>query len=530
MGWIDDAWEWVGESWEDLPDTQKAASGCSCCCCGFLFIWLWVIVGSIHTIGKDEQLVVEYLNGKQAYNGPLRKLTNPFRDATRRSALILGPTEFARIRNDLTGSYRVVEGEAFEFLDAYESTEYKAEKIVLLADEYIRLVDRLTGVERIVRGDGVVIPGVWEDYDEGVQSAVFIDKDQAPIILNKADGTRRLQTTTGPYFPEPYEHILEVRQLIRVMPHESMVVRNGAGRFVTYSGKGTDGTGTGLSFFLGPFDELVELTFSTFSQPEDGEEQVVGSETVSRFDLRARMMYFQFDVRTNDNVPLRVEGSIFWRLTDVSLTVVTTQDPAGDVMFKARNAVVDAVSKVDLETFMASFQSLIQAAFEEQVAGDFYSERGVQVDSLEITKYDVTDDTISETLNLLIEEATSRLNQIEALNSDIDVEKAVLTADIWLANAQTELIQTQATNERLVAAQEGEYEGVALAYSVRTFLEGLEGSLSSFDDRLAMYRLHKKLESQNQRTEAIGAGQATLFMRSTDLNMEFAKLPTHKEY
>mmetsp|Transcript_50453 Transcript_50453/g.99669 ORF Transcript_50453/g.99669 Transcript_50453/m.99669 type:complete len:210 (+) Transcript_50453:3-632(+) len=195
-----------------------------------------------------------------------------------------------------------------------------------------------------------------------------------------------------------------------------------------------------------------------------------------------------------------------------------TADPSGDVWYKARSTFISAVSKVDLETFMSGFNSIIQDAFEAQADDTFYSDRGIKVHSIEVTKYSPTDPDTAATLQEIIEETTNRINKLEAQRSANDVAAAKLAADIELEKKKLQLINTQATNERLVAAREGEAEGVEMAKSASTFINDLSSSLPDVDERLSLYKFHKKLENQNERTKHLASGRATLFMTADELN------------
>eukprot|EP00405_Crypthecodinium_cohnii_P048152 CAMPEP_0206572850 /NCGR_PEP_ID=MMETSP0325_2-20121206/28504_1 /ASSEMBLY_ACC=CAM_ASM_000347 /TAXON_ID=2866 /ORGANISM="Crypthecodinium cohnii, Strain Seligo" /LENGTH=512 /DNA_ID=CAMNT_0054077159 /DNA_START=40 /DNA_END=1578 /DNA_ORIENTATION=+ len=491
--------------------------------CGIItllgLIFVCMILGSIKTLGPEEQMVVYYLDGKDVVNGPSTKVYNPFRDIEKRNAVRIGELEYARIKDTLNGGVRMVEGHAKIFLGAYEVVDGIYEKIVLKKDQYIRLIDRLTGVERVVEGSDSITPGAWEESSDGVQSAYFINRDSAVLVLNKGDGTKRLETTAGVFFPDSYEVVEETRTLVRVLPYETMVVRDAYGRYQIMSGAGEDGSGSGNSFFLGPFEAIVEMEWSTFSEPADGEIQVISSETLTRIDMRARKVFYQYDVRTNDNVALRIEGTIFWQVVDVAALLEMTADPVGDVWYKARNALISAVSQVNFETFMSSFNTLITNAFLAQASDGFYSDRGIEVQSMEVTKYDCTDEETAATLQEIIEETTNRINRLQAQKSENDVKAAKLTADIELEINRTTLIQTQATNERLVATHEGEATGIQLAMAATTFIDSLNDTLPDLDQRLELYKLHKSLENQNARTKHLSSAKATLFLTPDDMNL-----------
>merc|ERR1712216_705631 len=83
---------------------------------------------------------------------------------------------------------------------------------------------------------------------------------------------------------------------------------------------------------------------------------------VTKIDLRAQYAFFEYTVRTSDNVELVLEGTIFWQVTDVPQMIHTTGDPKGDVWYHARSALIQAVARATLEGFMAKFSEIVSAA------------------------------------------------------------------------------------------------------------------------------------------------------------------------
>merc|ERR1719230_1386640 len=96
---------------------------------------------------------------------------------------------------------------------------------------------------------------------------------------------------------------------------------------------------------------------------------------VRRIDGRSRKAFYQYEVRTNDNVNLRLQGTIFWRGVDVPKLLNVTADPAGDVWYRARSALISAVSRVPLSVFMTSFNNLVLEAFDGLRVDDFFTQR-----------------------------------------------------------------------------------------------------------------------------------------------------------
>merc|ERR550537_1589530 len=76
---------------------------------------------------------------------------------------------------------------------------------------------------------------------------------------------------------------------------------------------------------------------------------------VTKIDTRSQYAFFEYSVRTSDNVELILEGTIFWQVVDVATMIERTGDPKGDVWYHARSSLIQAVSAVTLEEFMKNF-------------------------------------------------------------------------------------------------------------------------------------------------------------------------------
>merc|ERR1719218_240854 len=110
---------------------------------------------------------------------------------------------------------------------------------------------------------------------------------------------------------------------------------------------------------------------------------------VQKIDMRPMYAFFEYTVRTSDNVELVLEGQIFWQVSNVAKMIERTGDPKGDVWYHARSALIQAVSAVTLEQFMASFNSIVSRAAATDSA--FYEQRGVRLHGLEVVRYECID-------------------------------------------------------------------------------------------------------------------------------------------
>lgn len=427
-----------------------------------------------------------------------------------REATLISQREFALVRNILEGMLRHVEGPELLQVGAYEELVHVRQKLVLEKDQYIRLLDQATGTERIVRGPTTLVPLPSEVYPEGVQRATFLDTDTAILVLNESSGQERIVTQHGVFFPKPDEEILETRELIRVLPHEAVAMRDDKGSITVYSGSDDSSKS---AFFLPPYAEVVVHEWSSFSEPPmDGVPHAARKVQFTKIDMRMRKMFFSYDVRTSDNVELRIDGTIFWRLTGVSLMMQKTSDPEGDVWHHARSALIQAVSQHTLTIFMSKFNNITMEAFNAQAADGFYSGRGVRLSSIEVTRFRTTDADTAEILELIIQESTNRVNLIQQQKGVNEVKNAELAAAIKLEKKTTEFIQTQAQNQRLEAKLEGEAAGTAVARAADSFIGGLNETVENVQSRVELYKLHEDLKGQNMDTKNFGTGKAELLL------------------
>merc|ERR1712193_133173 len=214
-----------------------------------------------------------------------------------------------------------------------------------------------------------------------------------------------------------------VRPLIIVEPHEAVAVRDDYGSFTFFIGNETEGKGT--SFFLPPHSKVVTMEWSSGSTAKE-------TRKVTKIDLRAQYMTFNYEVRTSDNVRLRLEGTVFWRVINVPKMIHATADPMGDVWHHTRSTLIQAVSQVTLEKFMEGFNTIVMNAFQSEAADSFYKDRGVAVQSMEVTRFECMDKKTAKVLEQIIQETTNRINRLQEQESENDVAAAKLTAEIKL--------------------------------------------------------------------------------------------------
>jgi regulator of protease activity HflC (stomatin/prohibitin superfamily) len=522
-----------------------------------ILILLITVLASIRELAPNEQLLVKDPAGYWVKNGPFRGVVINVYSKETREAVLLQPENYAVVKDTLSGQLRDVNGPHLLFLGAYDELvgirlkyvlhedQYAlvkneltgqprmevgpsllhpgiydkvvrvSEKIILQKDEYIRLVDGISGSERVVRGPQTFVPTTEETSRNGTERCLFLDTDLAVLVLNRTTGAQHLVTDSGAFAPGPYEEILELRPLIHVLPHEAIIVRDAGGQLTVYSG--SDGKdATGMSLFLPPYCEVMEMTWSDYSLPPD---DVAQKAQVSKIDMRARHIFFEYGVRTSDNVKLNLEGTIFWQVKNVSKMIFATPDPEGDVWHHARSALIEAISNTTLADFMSGFNGIVMESFGRQAKDGFYVDRGVELQSMELTSFDCADSDTAKILQKIVQETTNRINRLTAQRSENDVNAAALTADITLERQRTDLIKTRAENERLQAQMHGEATGMEIMKGAATFIGGLNESVPDVESRVELYKLQKELEGRNKDTLNLASGTAHLFLSPQDLNL-----------
>jgi len=425
-----------------------------------------------------------------------------------RKATLLEANQFAVIKDELNGLLRNEMGPQLLILqNPYDKMMGVQSMVVLEKDEYYRLTNKRTGTERVVRGPGYVVPATGEKNDEGKQKAVFITVQTAVVVEYRTTGQQRLETEPGVFYPAPYERIKSVRNRIVVRPTEAAVLRHSLGNVTVRSGE---------AFFLDPYSTIVEYSWSSYATP--GIAEPVPKDKVRLIDLRIQRMFINTEVRTNDQVKLRLDAIVFWRVENVLDMVTRTADPPGDIAQRARTTLLQAVSGTTLTAFMSDFNDISAQLTEKAKAESFYANRGIRFEGLEVTKFDSVERETALILQNIIARTTERLNNLAKAETDNQINAAKLQANIELEKQRTRLIQKQAENAELESQSTGESAGSELLRSAQTFIRGLNNSVPNLDRRVELYQLQESLKSHKIDTQNLASGSAQLFLTSKDLN------------
>ena len=496
----------------------------------------------IYFVQEDEQLLIESFTQRKVINGPGRYVARPFEKVTRRNGVRLNPTEYAHTANMLTGELRNIQGPQLYFPTASEHVEEVTEALALKENQYAYILNNETGDVRTIRGPQLYFPEANEhvvtvqnaiplkefqytrilDNSTGkvrvmrgettvylepneqvignrIEDGVNIDEKTAVIVRDMTTGQQTLITEKQVFIPAANQELVEVRHRIRLEDHETVIIKDKDGRFVFKHGRDSE-----RSFFLEPYNELVTLRWSSGLHKDRRELQL------THIDIRPKYMWYEFEVRTKDNVELVIGITFFWQIVNVEAMIRMTDDTAGDICSHARSTIIQAVSKVTLEGFLDDFNNIVRNAAlgESEVA--FYSERGVQINAVEVRSVACKDPETQAILMEIIQETTNRLNRLQKQESENEVQLKKLQGDIESENARGGLLSVRRDHAKTEALTDGEAE----AERVKQFLTGL-GDTLTIEQKVSIFNTLRKRDM----LETLSKGSASVYFTPADVNL-----------
>jgi hypothetical protein len=465
----------------------------------------------------------------------------------KKSAAQLNAVQYVVITDGRTGIMRTVPGPQIVFPDAYDVMSDVRPAVVLNHREYIRLLDTETGRVRCIRGEGVVFPEPHEVFFDkgGKMQAVEVDRETAVLVRNTLTGQLRLETHNQLFVPSTVEEIVTVQKLIRVMPYETVIVKDREGTFCylrpgrevdpalkpyvrvcdteeetgstpdAAATKGETETKTGevevargMAFFLPPYYTRVTLLWS------DGPKKDQRTLRKESIDHRPFFMNYTVTARTSDNVELTLDLIFFVSIDSVDRLMMHTDDATGDIAHHARSRCISRVSQVTMEQFMVAFNAIIQDAIITE-DDDFYSRRGCIIHAVELRHFQCKDPSIEGVLQQIISETTNRMNRLQVQESENEVKLFKMKGDIEQEKLKSELIEVRHAHVRAERLMEGEAE----ADRVKAFVDGMLDSCDGSLDRvMELFGVMRKCDM----LEMLSKGPAHLYFTPRDVDLRIS--------
>jgi len=436
------------------------------------------------TVLKDTQYIriIDNDTGKLRIEiGPNRVYLNPTEKVVApgiEESLSLGSGDYLHVKDIATGEIRNEIGPQLFFPKLNEEVVKQDSAIPLMKDQYIRLINLATGAISVERGEKRIYLQPDEIPLDKVQKTINVDEHTAVLVRDRETGVLELITEPQLYFPTSKQEIQEKRKSIPLADYETVVIRDQAGRFCFRKGIDQE-----KAFFLEPYCELVEFIWSKGVHKDER------SLRVTHIDSRPKYMSYEFESRTKDNVELIVYINFFWQIIDVERMTKMTDDPTGDVCFHARSVVIQAVSQITLEQFLAEFNEIVRHA----VVGmekDFYEQRGVILHSVEVDSIRCVDSKTQETLSKIIQETANQISLIQKQVGENEVNEIKVKGEIAVEKIKDELVQLQNQN----AQKEAMFEGASEALRIKRFLEEL-GDQLSLEEKISIFNILRKQDA-----------------------------------
>jgi hypothetical protein len=476
-------------------------------------------LGADDEIGKEFKALTlredEYLEVKNRVTGAIRIERGPQlfflgvdeeASDTPIRALTLKENEYLHVKNRLTGVQRVERGPQLFFPGVNDDVTAELGAIPLRRDQYMRILNNETGVIRIVRGETsvylepneIALAAASHEGRHNIHQAVKIDEKTAVLLRDISTGQIALNTEQGVFFPTPYQEIVEVRTRIALEDSQIIVIKDRTGKY-----RIRRGTDPERSFFLAPYEEIVPFLWST------GIHKDKRALKLDALDLRPKFMWYEFEARTQDNVELTLGITFFWQIVNVEGMLATTDDVTGDICSHARSSIIQAVSQVTLERFLADFNNIVRRVVVES-RDPFYTERGVTLNAVEVRSIACKDPKTQDILNEIIQETTNRLNRLQKQESENEVRLRQMAGDTEVEQARARLLELQRENELNQATATGDAEARRLA----AYLNGL-GDMISIENKIAIFNLLRKGEV----LDTISRGSAHVYFTPADVNL-----------
>merc|ERR1711977_213008 len=103
--------------------------------------------------------------------------------------------------------------------------------------------------------------------------------------------------------------------------------------------------------------------------------------------------------------------------------------------------------------FMDNFNSLAAQAHESD--DKFYTSRGVQIHTLEVTAYRCQDASTARILEQIVQETTNRMNRLSQQESENEIKMFALTGEIEQETRRAELLKVLQSHKLMEAQNEG---------------------------------------------------------------------------
>jgi len=390
---------------------------------------------------------------------------------------------------------RNVVGPTLYFPTELDEVIQKKSAVTLKRTQYATIMDTLSGNIRIQKGESIIILKPTEQLVGDVKDAVNIDEDHAVLVRDNKTGQLNLITEQQVFFPSSDQKIEDVRTKIRLDDYQVVIVKDENGKFIFKKGSDKES-----SFFLQPYWELLSVLWST------GINKDRKALKITHFDCRPQFTWYDFEIRTRDNVELVLGLTFFWQIIDVEKMIHMTGDAVGDLCSHSRSIIIQSASKVSLEEFLSQFNEFVLKAVMDP-KDEFSSKRGYRIHEVEVRSITCKDPNTQQILQEIIQETTNRLARLQKQDSENETMIKKIEGDIAAEKMNSELSSLKQKTRQAEALAIGQAE----AMRVKAFMDGVE----DVPEKGEIFNLLRKKEILTE----LSKGKANLYFTPSDVNL-----------
>jgi len=528
-------------------------------------------------VPQKQQAILTDLTTKTMVDGPSSCVClMPWVSVTFISQIQLKLNEYAKIvcSQDPSNNRYEFGPKLIHLRGPFESIMEAGDCPLLDQDDYM-VITGSDGVKRNVRGPCVFFPTIGEVWTETHNSI------QVPVncyaVVNDANNPQRpVHHLRGPvkFFPEPFQTIVkwggkDFQPCIEVTQQEAVHLQRSDGtvimldipqfympevgeqvlkrerKTVLLSSdfcilKGADGTVqvmTGQNeseraFFLKPFQTLMHFE-------QDGEHK-------STLSILPNFFAHEFDVRTSDNVLLKLEIVISYQIQDAHQFAASPVDFYPLMKNYVQNDLLDKFSQTALRKFMSIFSKIAQGSIES--CSQYFMQFGIAILDIQVMNFTCVNKETQRLLDKDIHTNANKQNELRATQNDVQIQEQInevqrkqkdlqvqmaqkdnevalakkslenairlkeMEIEIQEQHKRTELLEVRRGNDLV----EAEFVGRARGHEFREFLNGVDEKLTTAQKLIIWNR---QVELEQAKILYTKVNSITMYPPNSDLKM-----------
>jgi len=209
-----------------------------------------------------------------------------------------------------------------------------------------------------------------------------------------------------------------------------------------------------------------------------------------------------------------------WEIQDIPAMIQNTSDATGDICSHSRSVIIGAVSQMELEKFLNTFNATVQeAVLRSEETKQFFSTRGIAILGAEVRSVNCKDPQTQSILQEIIRQNTNRISALQKQESENEVMLKKFAGEIESEKMKGKLLEIRQQHMEQQGSMEGKTEGIR----VKSFLDSL-GDLP-MEQRLDVFNTLAKKETLAE----LAKGTSQLYFTPSDVDLTIGEKSPRKK-